>query len=119
MKWLESKDEGKTNRVNIKHVIGYLGEVEKDSVVTMRFNSRRYRAKVVDLLVWKPTEQRRKKHSNAAKKATKPKASKRQQKALILARGSPAKGQEDSASMADSAGRWSLERLKRHPEGFE
>ncbi len=39
VKWPESKDKRKTNRVNVKHVIGDLGEVEKDSVVTVRFPS--------------------------------------------------------------------------------
>ena len=42
VEWLGSKDKSKTNRVNVKHVIGNLGEVEKDSVVTVRFNSHRY-----------------------------------------------------------------------------
>ena len=50
MEWLESIDKGKTNRVNVKHVIGDLEEVEKDSVITVRFNSCRYQARVVDLL---------------------------------------------------------------------
>ena len=54
MEWLESKDKGKSNWVNDKHVIGNLGEVEKDSVVIMRFNSCCYQARVVDLLDWKP-----------------------------------------------------------------
>ena len=47
VEWLESKQ--KTNRVNVKHKIGDLGEVEKDSAVTVRFNSCRYQARVVDL----------------------------------------------------------------------
>ena len=50
MEWLESIDKGKTNRVNVKHVIGDLEEVEKDSVITVRFNSCCYQARVVDLL---------------------------------------------------------------------
>ena len=54
MEWPESKDKRKTNRVNVKHVIGDLGEVEKDSVITVGFNSRRYQARVVDQLDWKP-----------------------------------------------------------------
>ena len=89
--------------MNIKHVIGNLGEVEKDSVITVRFNFCHYQARVVDLSDWKPPEQRRKKCSSAAKKATKPKASKRQKKSLFLASGSPTKGQEDSTSVVDSA----------------
>ena len=49
MEWLKSKDKGKTNRVNIKHVIGDLGDLEKGSIVTVKFKSCRYQAKVVDL----------------------------------------------------------------------
>ena len=68
MEWLESKE--KTNRVNVKHKIGDLGEVEKDSAVTMRFNSCCYQARVVDLLDWKPPKQCRKKCSSADRKTT-------------------------------------------------
>ena len=50
VEWLESKDKGKTNHVNIKHVIGDLGDLEKSSVVTVKFNSYHYQAKVVNLL---------------------------------------------------------------------
>ena len=66
VEWLETKDKGRTNRVYVNHVIGDLGE-EKDSVVTVRFNSHRYQARTVDLLDCKPPEQRRKKCSSAAK----------------------------------------------------
>ena len=58
MEWLKTKDKGKTNRVNIKHMIGDLGHLEKGTVVTVKFNSCRYQAKVVDLLDWKPPKQR-------------------------------------------------------------
>ena len=59
MEWLESKDKGKTNCVNIKHVIGDLGDLEKGSVVTVKFNSYHYQAKVVNLLDWNlPTLQK-------------------------------------------------------------
>ena len=61
MEWLESKDKGQRNRVNVKHVIGDLVDLAKDSVVAVKFNSRRYQAKVVDLLDWKPPKQRKKK----------------------------------------------------------
>ena len=62
MEQLESKNKGKTNQANIKHVIGGLKEVEEDSAVTTRFNSCRYQARVVDLLDGKLPKQRRKKH---------------------------------------------------------
>ena len=92
MEWLESKDKGQKNRVNVKHVIGDLVDLAKDSVVAVKFNSRRYQAKVVDLLDWKPPKQRKKKPFTAAKKTKKPKrASKDQEKPLFLGNGSPAK----------------------------
>ena len=67
VEWLESKE--KANQVNVKQKIGDLGEVEKDSAVTVRFNSRRYQARVVDLSDWKPPKQCRKKCSSADKKS--------------------------------------------------
>ena len=51
-------------------MIGDLGEVEKDSAVTVTFNSRRYQARVVDLLDWKLSKQRRKKRFSADKQAS-------------------------------------------------
>ena len=116
VEWLESKDKGKTNQVNVKHVIGDLGEVEKDSVVTLRFNSHRYQARVVDLLDPKPPEQRRKKRSSVAKKTTKPKASKRQQKPLFLVSARPQRDKRTVHQCLTLLEGWSLERLKRHPE---
>ena len=51
MEWMEFKDKGKTNSGKVKHVIVDQGEVEKDSVVIVRFNSCHYQARVVDLSV--------------------------------------------------------------------
>ena len=102
--------------MNVKHVIGDLGEVEKDSVVTMRFNSHHYQARVVNLLDWKPPEQHRKKHSSAAKKTTKPKASKRQQKPLFWRVARPQRDKRTVHQRLTLLGGWSLERLKRIPE---
>ena len=91
VEWLESKDKGQKNRVNVKHMIGNLVDLAKDSVVAVKFNSCHYQAKVVDLLDWKPPKQRKKKPT-AAKKTKKPKrASKDQEKPLFLGNGSPAK----------------------------
>ena len=90
------------NRVNIKHVIGDLGD--PGSVVTEKFNSRCYQAKVVDLLDWKPRKQRKEKSGSAAKKAKKPKRTrKRQNKPLFWGNGSPAKGQASSMSVINSS----------------
>ena len=41
VKWLESKDAGKTNRVNIKHVIGQLAEIAVGADIVVRFNVNR------------------------------------------------------------------------------
>jgi len=54
VKWIESKDAGKTNRVNVKHVIGQLADIAVGAEVTVRFNAKRYRATVADLLDWVP-----------------------------------------------------------------
>ena len=102
VEWLVSKDKGTTNRVNVKHVIG---DIIKDSVVTMKLNSCCYQAKVVDLLDWKLPKQCRRKSSCATKMAPKPKtASKRQKKPLFLGNGSPAKEEVSS-----------VKRLKKNP----
>ena len=37
VKWLESKDAGKTNRVNVKHVVGQLAEIAVGAEVVMKF----------------------------------------------------------------------------------
>ena len=58
--WLESKDAGKRNRVNIRHVIGKLDEVAVGSEEVVKLNSRRYRATVVDLLDWAPPQRKKK-----------------------------------------------------------
>ena len=54
VKWIESKDAGKTNRVNVKHVTGQLEDIAVGAEVTVRFNAKRYRATVADLLDWVP-----------------------------------------------------------------
>ena len=66
VEWLESKDAGKRNRVNVKHIIGKLQEVAVGGEVVVKLSSRRYRATVVDLLDWVPPKQRQK---GAKKKA--------------------------------------------------
>ena len=114
VEWLESKDKGQKNCVNVKHVIGDLVDLAKDSVVAVKLNSRRYQAKVVDLLDWKPPKQRKKKPFTAAKKTKKPKrASKDQEKPLFLGNGSPAKGHESSTSIVDSEGELEVEETSR------
>ena len=54
VKWLESRDTGKTNRVNVKHIVGQLSEIVVGTEVVVRFNSKQYRATVDDLLDWAP-----------------------------------------------------------------
>ena len=59
VEWLESKDAGRRHQVNIKHIIGKLAEVAVGGEVVIKLNSRRYHAKIVDLLDWTPPEKKR------------------------------------------------------------
>ena len=111
VKWLESKDKGKINRVNVKHVLGDLSCAAEGSEVVVKFGSRRYRATIIDLLEWQPPERRRKSKdtrageqpprssakktkaskSSAAKSSITSKRSAKAIKPLWLGSGSPAK----------------------------
>lgn len=44
------KDVGKTNRVNVKHVVGSLEGIEIGKEVVVKLNAQQYRSPVVDLL---------------------------------------------------------------------
>ena len=64
VKRLELKDAGRTNRVNMKHVIGQFVEIAVGAEVVVRFNAKRYRGMVADLLDWdspkkKPTKEKK------------------------------------------------------------
>ena len=59
VEWLESKDAGKRNRVNVKHIIGKLQEVAVGGEVVVKLSSRRYRVTVVDLLDWVPKQRQK------------------------------------------------------------
>ena len=52
MECLESKDKGIVNRVNVKQVMGDLGNTSEGAEVVVKSNFRQYLAKVVDLLDW-------------------------------------------------------------------
>ena len=73
MKWIDSKDAGKTNRVNVKHVIGPREEIAIGKEVVVKLNTWRYRGTLVSLLDWacpkkKETAQRQQSHGREAKK---------------------------------------------------
>ena len=59
VEWLESKDAGKRNRVNVKHIIGKLQEVAVGGEVVVKLSSRCYRVTVVDLLNWVPKQRQK------------------------------------------------------------
>ena len=40
LEWLESKDKGKTNHVNMKPMIDHLKDIEKGSTLMVKLNSR-------------------------------------------------------------------------------
>ena len=60
VKWLESRDAGKTHRVNVKHVVGQLADIAVGAEVSVRFNAKRYRGTVTDLLGWEPPKKKSK-----------------------------------------------------------
>ena len=75
VKWIDSKDAGKTNHVNVKHVIGPREEIVIGKEVVVKLNTRRYRGTLVSLLDWacpkkKETAQRQQSHGREAKKKT-------------------------------------------------
>ena len=52
VEWLEPKDAGELNRVNVKHIVGDTGSIAVGETVLVKFYSRCYQAIVVDLLDW-------------------------------------------------------------------
>ncbi len=73
VEWLEYKDAGKRDRVNIKHIIGKLQEVAVGGKVIVKLSSRRYRATVVDRIDWVPKQRQKgaKKKASTEKPSTK------------------------------------------------
>ena len=59
VKWLDSQDKGKINRINVKHVEDDLRDARKGTEVTVKLSSRRYRAEIVNFLDWQPMKRRR------------------------------------------------------------
>ena len=50
------------NRVNIKHVVGETNSITPGAIIMVKFNSKRYKASIIDLIDWmapKSTAQRR------------------------------------------------------------
>ena len=60
MKWLESKDAGKTDHINIKHIVGQLAEIVVGAEVVVRFNAKCYRGTATDLLDRAPPKKKHK-----------------------------------------------------------
>ena len=52
VKWLELKDAGKINHVNVKHVLGQHGEIAEGREVVPKLHMRRYHCTVINLLDW-------------------------------------------------------------------
>ena len=58
VEWLDLKDRGNVNKVNIKHVVTDKVEVNVNAVIRVKFGTRTYTAKVVSLLLWKRNSKR-------------------------------------------------------------
>ena len=59
VEWLESKDQGTKNRVNIKHIIESLEGIAVGDEIMVKLYAKRYRALVVDLLDWQPPKSKK------------------------------------------------------------
>ena len=71
VQWLESKDKGRINRVNVKHVQSDLQNSTRGSEIIVKLGQRRYRATIVDFLDWEqPEKRRRRKDENQESKRT-------------------------------------------------
>ena len=73
VEWLESKDQGTKNRVNVKHIIASLKEIAVGDEIVVKLYAKRYRALVIDLLDWKPPKSKKalKKKTQKKKSASK------------------------------------------------
>ena len=45
VEWLESKDQGTTNRVNVKHIIANLEEIAVGDEIVVKLYAKRYRGR--------------------------------------------------------------------------
>jgi hypothetical protein len=70
VEWLESKDQGTKNWVNVKHIIESLEGIAVGDDIVIKLYAKRYRALVVDLLDWQPPKSKK-----ALKKKTQKKKS--------------------------------------------
>ena len=59
VEWLESKDKGKTNRVNVKRVLGDLSCATEGTEVVVKFDSCHYRVTIINFLEWQPRKRHR------------------------------------------------------------
>ena len=39
VKWLESKDAGKTHRVNVKHIVGKHEDIQEEAEIVVKLNT--------------------------------------------------------------------------------
>ena len=109
MEWLESKDKGQINRVNVKHILGDFNSAMEGTEVCVKFSSRRYRAKIIDLLEWQPRKKRRRKNKDTGLDeqpprsiAKKSKASKGSAKKSEASKGSAKKSEASKGSAKKS-----------------
>ena len=79
VKWIDLKDAGKTNCVNVKHNIGKLEDITMGGEVTVQFNAKRYSDTVANLLDWVPPTKKTKR--SIKQKSKKEKKDKQKKKA--------------------------------------
>jgi hypothetical protein len=59
VEWLNSKDVGKVNAINVKHVLEERQKIVLGAEITVKFNAKRYKAVVRDLLEWEQPQRKR------------------------------------------------------------
>jgi uncharacterized OB-fold protein len=56
VEWLNSKDKGKVNAANVKHIVEDRAEIQPGAVLTVKLSGRKYKAIVKDLLLWQKSQ---------------------------------------------------------------
>ena len=68
VEWLDFKDKGKVNSVNVKHIVEDRREILPGAVLTVKLSGRKYKVIVKDLLLWQKPQAARKRTGTKLKK---------------------------------------------------
>ena len=94
VEWWESKDASERNRVNDKHIVGDAESITVGGIISVKFNSRRYKASVIDLLGWTTARKCHTKMQKPTKSATVTAANRREGKSAVVRQRRPVHAKE-------------------------